>query len=276
MTRFDINNFVEQVLKEDIGRGDVFSWFNINHHSTAKILAKENGILSGQVYAHALAELCNVVVHWHKTDCESFNNGDIIATLEGGFSDILLIERSFLNILQHSSGIARLCADYLKALGDSKIRLLDTRKTRPLLRVFEKYSVRNGGGCNHRFGLDDCVMIKDTHRAQLGDLKNIIKRLRQSCWTLLIEVESETFDEFCEAIECGADIVMCDNMDIDMIKKCIAYRNEHAPNIRIELSGGITLENIAQYKHLGIDAISIGSIIHHAVFVDMSMKIQRL
>lgn len=274
----EIDTFVAQILREDIGRGDVFALLGLCHNGSAHVLAKESGILSGCAYADALARLCGVHVQWCKHDCQSFAKGEILANVQGDVSEILRIERSFLNLLQHSSGIATLTQRYKQALGDDKILLLDTRKTRPLLRVFEKYSVRNGGGCNHRFGLDDCMMIKDTHRAQLGaqlgSLKEAIERIRARCWTMPIEVESETFAQFCEAIDCGADIVMCDNMDIAEIRRCVSYRNAHAPHIRVEASGGITLANIANYRDTGIDALSVGAMIHHAHFIDMSMKME--
>lgn len=274
MTQNEIVDFVAQILHEDIGRGDVFALLGFSQNATAHVHAKESGIFSGCIYADALASLCDVHVQWHKHDSQSFAKGEILASVQGNVSQILLIERCFLNLLQHSSGIATLTQQFKLALDDDKILLLDTRKTRPLLRVFEKYSVRNGGGCNHRFGLDDCMMIKDTHRAQLGNLKDTIERIRAQCWTLCIEVESETFEQFCEAIDCGADIVMCDNMDIEQIRRCVGYRNTHAPHVRIEASGGIGLHNIANYRNLGIDALSVGAIIHHAVFIDMSMKME--
>ena len=272
----EIDDFVAQILREDVGRGDVFALLGLCHNGEARVLAKEGGILSGCAYAGALARLCGVQVQWHKHDCQSFDKGEILASVQGDVGEILKIERSFLNLLQHSSGIATLTQRFKTALGDDKILLLDTRKTRPLLRVFEKYSVRNGGGCNHRFGLDDCLMIKDTHRARLGSLKSAIERIRARCWTTPIEVESETFEQFCEAIDCGADIVMCDNMDMDTIRRCVEYRNAHAPHIRVEASGGITLENIANYRDSGIDALSVGAMIHHAHFIDMSMKMESL
>ena len=272
----EIEMFVAQILREDVGRGDVFALLGLCQNASAHVLAKEGGILSGCAYADALARLCAVRVQWRKHDCQSFEKGEILASVQGNVSAILQIERSFLNLLQHSSGIATLTQRFKAALNDDKILLLDTRKTRPLLRIFEKYSVRNGGGCNHRFGLDDCLMIKDTHRAQLGSLKGAIERIRAQCWTTLIEVESETFEQFCEAADCGADIVMCDNMDMDTIRRCVAYRNTHAPHVRVEASGGITLENIASYRDSGIDALSVGAMIHHAHFIDMSMKMESL
>lgn len=272
----EIEMFVAQILREDVGRGDAFALLGLCQNASAHVLAKEGGILSGCAYADALARLCDVRVQWRKHDCQSFEKGEILASVQGNVSAILQIERSFLNLLQHSSGIATLTQRFKAALNDDKILLLDTRKTRPLLRVFEKYSVRNGGGCNHRFGLDDCVMIKDTHRAQLGSLKSAIERIRARCWTMPIEVESETFEQFCEAVDCGADIVMCDNMDMDTIRRCVTYRNTHAPHVRVEASGGITLENIASYRNSGIDALSVGAMIHHAHFIDMSMKMETL
>ncbi len=267
--------FAQQALDEDIGRGDIFRTLNMSVAVTANIIAKEEGIFSGQIYAQALAELAHIDVQWFIEDAKSFKPYDIIAVLQGDFSDILTIERTFLNMIQHSSGIATATNLHIQALNDSTIKILDTRKTHPLLRVFEKYSVRNGGGCNHRFGIDDCVMIKDTHRSHILNLKETIQSIRQAFWSVKVEVESETFEEFKEAIDSGADIVMCDNMPKEDIEKCLQYRNEHAKHILVEVSGGISLSNIHLYRGSGVDAISIGAIIHHAHFIDMSMKIKR-
>ncbi|RAX59307.1 nicotinate-nucleotide diphosphorylase (carboxylating) [Helicobacter monodelphidis] len=271
----DIQQFVKSAIKEDVGRHDIFGILGLNHRIKGSVLAKEKGIFSGEVYAKTLLEFYGIQYVMHKLDGEYFEKNDILLQVEGCFSDVLIIERTLLNILQHSSGIATLTHSYVRALNNPRIKLLDTRKTRPLLREFEKYSVRNGGGINHRFGLDDCVMLKDTHRMGIVNLKQTIAQIRSKFWGIVIEVESENLEEFKESCFANADIVMCDNMSVSEIQECVEYRNSNYPHIQIEVSGGICLENLSDYSSLDIDAISIGSMIHHAQFVDLSMKIQK-
>lgn len=156
----------------------------------------------------------------------------------------------------------------------SKCILLDTRKTRPLLRDFEKYSTRNGGAINHRLGLDDCLMLKDTHLSRILSLKKFVADVRCKIpMTAKVEVECENLLQARESLEAGIDILMCDNMEIPMIKEVVKMRNELAPSVFLEASGGITLSNIREYALSGVDAISCGAIIHQAKWIDMSMKI---
>jgi len=151
---------------------------------------------------------------------------------------------------------------------------LDTRKTRPLLRNFEKYAVRCGGGLNHRMGLDDCLMLKDTHLKTIDDLTSFMQQVREQIpFTANIEIESESFQMAKDAMEAGADIVMCDNMEVGEIKKVVAYRDENHPNTLIEASGNVTLETIGHIATSGVDAISSGSIIHQANWIDLSMRV---
>jgi len=152
---------------------------------------------------------------------------------------------------------------------------LDTRKTRPLLREFEKYAVVCGGGTNHRMGLDDCLMLKDTHLKVIKNLKDFIQKARRKIpFTAKIEVECETFLKAKEAMEAGADIIMCDNMDVGEIKKVVELRNSHFPLTMIEASGNIRKENLEKYIWAGVDAVSSGSLIHQAKWLDISMKME--
>jgi len=177
-------------------------------------------------------------------------------------------------MMQHASGIATNVASYKKILQDSPLKLLDTRKTRPHLRIFEKYAIRCGGGNNHRMGLDDCLMIKDTHLKTIDDLKVFIKEAREKLpFTCKIEVESEDVEFAKFAMHCGADIVMCDNMSTEDIALVVAYKHSHFSHVLLEASGNITKENILEYAKSGVDAISSGSLIHQAVWLDFSMKI---
>ena len=269
-----IEEFLKQVYLEDIGRGDLFEGLVGEDFSvSALIKAKQDGIFSGALYAGKLCAMQGVSAQFFKNDGDSFSAGEILLELKGPYSVLLKLERSVLNLLQHSSGIATLTRSYVEILSSSGVKLLDTRKTRPLLRVFEKYSVRNGGGKNHRFGLDDALMLKDTHLRYIPDLVGFLAKARKHLpWTAKIEVESESVESAKTAMHAGADIVMCDNMSFEMIAEVVAYRNGNYPHILLEASGNIMQENLAQYAKSGIDAISSGAIIHQATWIDMSMK----
>lgn len=268
--------FVKNALSEDLGRGDLFSNIATDKEVSAKIIAKDSGILSGKKYALILLELVNVDCKFYFDDGSAFKKGDVLVKIYGAYLDILKIERTLLNILQHSSGIATNTSLYVKILQENNLNttLLDTRKTRPNLRVFEKYSVLNGGGKNHRFGLDDSLMLKDTHLAHISDLKAFIKMARAKIpWTSKIEVECDNLESSKIAMQSGADIVMCDNMEVGLIKEVVDFRNNNFSSVLLEASGNISKENLLSYAKSGVDAISVGSLIHHAVWVDLSLKI---
>jgi nicotinate-nucleotide pyrophosphorylase (carboxylating) len=213
-------------------------------------------------------------IKFYFEDGDAIHKGDIVALIEGKSKAILKCERTLLNMMQHASGIATNVASYKTILQDSPLKLLDTRKTRPHLRIFEKYAIRCGGGNNHRMGLDDCLMIKDTHLKTIDDLKVFIKEAREKLpFTCKIEVESEDVEFAKFAMHCGADIVMCDNMSTEDIALVVVYKNSHFPHVLLEASGNITKENILEYAKSGVDAISSGSLIHQAVWLDFSMKI---
>ena len=196
-----------------------------------------------------------------------------MAELEGKASILLSSERTFLNMLQHASGIATMANKYAKLIEGSGVVLLDTRKTRPQLRDFEKYASRVGGAINHRLGLDDCLMLKDTHLRTIDNLEEFVKKARKRIsWVTKIEIECETFEQVKEAMHAGGDIIMCDNMTFEQIKEVVAFRNENYPHILLEASGNINLETIRSYASTGVDAISSGSIIHQATWLDFSMK----
>lgn len=267
------SEFVKAVLLEDMGRGDLFSPLAPNSYFQANVIAKSDGILSGVEYAIEVAKLMQFKVEFFRVDGEEIKKGDEIAFLDGKADTLLSSERTFLNLLQHSSGIATNTYKFVKELKGFKTKLLDTRKTRPLLREFEKYSVKNGGGINHRLGLDDCLMLKDTHLKTITNLKEFIQKARDSIpFTSKIEVECENFEMAKEAFEASVDIVMCDNLSPKEVKKIVEYRDKNHPSILLEASGNINLETIVDYATTGVDAISTGSLIHQAKWLDFSMK----
>ena len=268
-----IRKFVKNAIDEDNGRGDLFFDIAPKGRFTARVVAKNDGVLAGVKYARVLARAEKFDCKFLIKDGEQVVKGDVIAELEGKASVLLSSERTFLNILQHASGIATSACKYSRLLEGSDVVLLDTRKTRPQLRNFEKYASRVGGAINHRLGLDDCLMLKDTHLKTITNLKEFIKKARKRIsWVTKIEIECETFEQTVEAMEAGGDIIMCDNMTPSQISKVSKYRNENYSHVLLEASGNITEKNIQSYLTSGVDAVSSGSIIHQATWLDFSMK----
>jgi nicotinate-nucleotide pyrophosphorylase (carboxylating) len=269
----NIRKFVKNAIIEDNGRGDLFFDIAPKGRFTARVIAKGDGILAGVKYARVLARTEKFDCKFLIKDGDNVFKGDVIAELEGKASVLLSSERTFLNILQHASGIATSANSYAVLLKDSKVVLLDTRKTRPQLRNFEKYASRVGGAINHRLGLDDCLMLKDTHLKTIDNLEEFVKKARKRIsWVTKIEIECETLEQVKEAMHAGADIIMCDNMTPDQIRTVSSFRDTKYPHILLEASGNITQNTIQSYLDTGINAISSGSIIHQATWLDFSMK----
>ena len=212
---------------------------------------------------------------WEVKDGESFNKGKKLLFISGDSKTILSLERSILDMALHASSIATLTSKYVAAIKETNVKLLDTRKTRPLLREFEKYAVRCGGGINHRMGLDDCLMLKDTHLKTIDDLDSFMVEVRQKIpFTSKVEIECESLEMVKKAMKAGADIVMCDNMSMGYMKEVVMFRDANYPHILLEASGNVTLESIEDIAKTGIDAISSGAIIHQANWIDLSMKVE--
>jgi len=267
--------FIKALLAEDLGRGDLFSRISTGKSIRAYIIAKSDGVLAGQEYVEAFGKLYDLTFEWKKTDGDRFEKGEKLLYISGDSKTILSLERSILDIVLHASSIATLTAQYLDAIKDTGVKLLDTRKTRPLLREFEKYAVRCGGGINHRMGLDDCLMLKDTHLQTIDDLDSFMQEVRQKIpFTSKVEIECESLEMAKVAMKAGADIVMCDNMSIGETREVVLFRDENHPHILLEASGNVTLKTIAQIATTGVDAISSGSIIHQANWIDLSMKVE--
>jgi len=268
-----IELFVKAALAEDVGRGDLYALVEPAVDAKADIIAKSDGVVAGEKYIDVLAKIEGIDIVWGKHDGESFVKGDVLAILRADSHTLLRNERTILNMLLHASSIATLTKKYVDIIAPYDVKLLDTRKTRPQLRVFEKYATKTGGAINHRMGLDDSLMIKDTHLKTIKDLDAYIKLARKNIpFTTKIEIEAETFTIAKKAMAAGADIVMCDNMTPEQIIEVIAYRDEKFPHILLEASGNISLETIESYAKTGIDAISSGALIHQANWIDLSMK----
>jgi nicotinate-nucleotide pyrophosphorylase (carboxylating) len=268
-----IAEFVKATLAEDVGRGDLYALVLPATPASARIIAKSDGVLAGRLYADKLAEIEGFGIDWKLGDSERFAKGDLIATLTGTSHTLLKCERTVLNMVLHASSIATLTRKFADIVEPYGTKLLDTRKTRPMLRVFEKYATRQGGAVNHRLGLDDSLMIKDTHLKTIGDLDAFMAEARKQIpFTAKIEIEAETFDQAKQFMAAGADIVMCDNMTPDQLAEIVAYKQANHPSVMLEASGNISLDTIESYAKTGVDAISSGSLIHQANWIDLSMK----
>ena len=274
LTSHIIRVAVEAALAEDAPYGDITCETTIPADETgsAHLTARENGVMSGiDVFAAAFAaQNPAVTVTAAIKDGERFQRGQILATVKGPVRDLLTAERIALNFTQRMSGIATYTHSVASLLEGSSIKLLDTRKTTPNNRIFEKYAVRVGGGNNHRYNLSDGVLLKDNHIGAAGGVKEAVKMAKAYApFVRKIEVEVETFEMVQDAVESGADIIMLDNMDNDLLKQSIDYI---AGRAEIEISGNVTKENIERIKNFGVNYISSGALTHSAPIMDISLK----
>ena len=267
--------FVKQALKEDIGRGDLFVRVTKAKEVSGYIIAKSDGVFAGQEYLRAMQNLFDVEFTFNVNDGNSFKKGEKLVLIKGNSKSLLSLERTILNMTLHASSIATLTNQYVQKISKYGVKLLDTRKTRPLLREFEKYAVRCGGGINHRMGLDDCLMLKDTHLKTIDNLKEFMQEVRAKIpFTSKVEIECEDLAGVKSAMDAGADIVMCDNMTPEQIVEVVAFRDAAFPHILLEASGNVTIDTIEAIAKTGVDAISSGSTIHQASWIDLSMKLE--
>ena len=262
-----------QFLIEDLGFGDVSSrLIEADADTVATVVAKEGGIFCGEAVVRELAALQQLHVSHLVKDGTTVTRGDVLLELEGKTRVVLETERVLLNLVQHLSGISTLTRACIEALDDASIDVTDTRKTTPGLRMLEKYAVRVGGGKNHRLRLDDAVMIKDNHIVALGGVRRAVQVARANVGhTTPIEVEVETLDQLHEAIAAEPDILMLDNRTPDELRAWVALIPSH---IKTEVSGGITLETIGQYRGCGVDVISLGQLTHSVRAFDCSLNVQ--
>lgn len=269
-----IDDIIINALKEDMPFGDVSTdnLFNGDEQSEGRLIAKQEGVLAGLEVFKRVFELIDnmVVVDLYFNDGDKVKNKDVIGMIKGSTKSILKGERTALNILQRMCGIATKTNMLVEAINNNKIRLADTRKTTPNLRVLEKYAVTMGGGSNHRFSLSDAVMLKDNHIKAAGGISKAVNTVRNRIpHTMTIEVEVETLEQVKEAVEAKADIIMLDNMDKKTMKEAITIINKKA---LVEISGNIDLNNISERVFEGIDIISSGGITHSVPAMDISLK----
>ncbi len=270
---------IGEYLREDIGRGDITTQSTVSPdvRGMGKFLAKENLVICGlevaeAVFAHLDPETGEIETNYN--DGDAVEAGTVFATLKG-YADVLLTgERVALNLIQRMSGVATLTQAYVKAIEGTNATIIDTRKTTPGLRMLEKYAVTIGGGKNHRYGLDDGVLIKDNHIALAGGItKAIVAAKRKIGHLHKIEVEISNWAQLREAIEAGADIVMLDNQTPDEAAKLVEMARSLNPNVLLEASGGMDLDRVRLFAEAGVDLISVGRLTHSAKAVDISFKI---
>lgn len=273
MNWLNVDTIIRSALLEDIPYDDITtnSIISENTRSSVDLVVKEDGIIAGlEVFERVFSLLGNVNIEFFIIDGKEVYRGQHIAKITGNTRNILAGERVALNYLQRMSGIATLTRKFVKKLEGTNTKLLDTRKTSPNNRIFEKHAVKIGRGYNHRFNLSDGILIKDNHIKAAGGIKNAIELVRNNVsFVRKIEVEVESLEEIKEALEAGSDIIMLDNMDLNTMKKAVEMINKHTLT---EASGNITLENISDVAKCGVDYISIGAITHSYKVLDLSMK----
>lgn len=274
--KMNADDLILSALREDIPSEDVTtnSVMKDYEEGTCDLIAKEDGILCGtEVFKRVfvlLDENTEVVFSDGIHDGSAVKKGDLLARLKGDIRVLLSGERTALNYLQRMSGIATYTRRVVDALDDPSIQVLDTRKTTPNMRIFEKYAVRVGGGHNHRNDLSDGVLLKDNHIGAAGGVKEAILAAKAYApFVRKIEVETETIDMVKEALSAGADIIMLDNMSLDEMKEAIALIDGKA---EVELSGNFTLDNIERIRGIGADFVSCGALTHSAPILDLSLK----
>lgn len=274
-----MDKIIEYMLAEDEGFGDITSQAVVDEGKIVKayIISKDEGILAGIDIIRQLFEEKGVKVTFWLADGTRISNSDLLMSLEGDASAILLLERTVLNLLMRMSGVASAANHFVDIVKDSNVRIAGTRKTSPALGKFDKYALKVGGADTHRFGLDDMVLIKDNHIAACGTPLEALKKAKDNTsFSKKIEIEVETLDDAIECVKNGADIVMLDNMSPSEVKEVIDELNKL--NIRqnslIEVSGGINEENILDYADLGVDIISMGALTHATRSLDFSLRLQ--
>jgi len=270
-----MNEIIKRALKEDIGKGDITTKLLIPSRKVkAILLAKENGIVCGWPVAEIILSSEKIKYQIAIDDGQPARKGQVIGTLQGDARNILKIERVLLNFLQRLSGVATLTSQYVRAVKPNRVRILDTRKTTPGLRLLEKYAVICGGGGNHRLGLDDMILVKDNHLKLVGRWSLIVSRLKKKPKNMKVEIEADTLAQVKEIVKSEiADIILLDNMNIKTLKQAITLVRKASPKTLIEISGGVNLKNIKQYAALGVDRISIGALTHSAPALDISLEI---
>ena len=275
LNKFIMEDHVKSALIEDIGYGDI----------TTENLAEDTDTLEGYLNTRSDGVLCgidvfktvykllseDIKIDFHFKDGDTIQKGDCLATISGPAKELLIGERLSLNYIQRMSGIATETRKYQDAIAPYHAKIVDTRKTTPNFRMFEKYAVKTGGGALHRFNLSDCAMIKDNHIRLAGSITKAVEKLRKNIsHAHKIEVECDTLEQVIEALECGADIIMLDNMSVENMKKAVQMINKTAI---VEASGNVNLSTVNEIASTGVDIISSSAIVAKAPTLDIALDI---
>lgn len=274
LMNLNVDNLILQALREDITSEDITTNSVMPEYQLGEVslICKQDGVLAGLEIFKRVFELLDDKTEFEMQakDGDKVINGQLIGKIRGDIRVLLEGERTALNYLQRMSGIATYTNSIAILFEGSKTKLLDTRKTTPNMRVFEKYAVKVGGGYNHRFNLSDGILLKDNHIGAAGGVKEAVKMAQEYApFVRKIEVECETLDMVKEAVEAGADIIMLDNMDKETMKEAIKIIDGRA---KTECSGNVTKENVANLIDIGVDYISSGALTHSAPIMDLSLK----
>ena len=267
-----VEKFLRYYIEEDSFYGDTTPVPET--YVKAEIVAKESFVLSGVEIACLCFEICGAEAKPLSRDGAEVRRGDTVVEVEGMSGDVLLAERTALNILQRMSGIATATKKLVELVKPYGVRVAATRKTTPGFRLFEKLAVIHGGGDTHRMSLSDCVLVKDNHIAVAGGVRKALELAKNTSFTKKVEVEVSNLKDALEAVKCGADIIMLDNMSVEDVRKAVREIRKISENVVIEVSGGITPDNAEEYARTGVDVISSGYITHSARSVDVSMRIK--
>lgn len=273
--------YASDLLKEDLGRGDITTQSVVRGGARARgrFQAKQDFVLCGLEIAEAVFSTldANIQLESRVYDGELINSGSEFAVIEGPAAVLLTAERTALNLMQRLSGVATLTREFVNRISGTGARIVDTRKTTPGLRLLEKYAVTVGGGYNHRFGLDDGVLIKDNHIALAGGVRRAVESARLASPHLMkIEVEVSSQSQLREALAVRADVIMLDNMSTTEIRESVELIRKQSADVIVEASGGVSLETVREIAECGVDLISVGAITHSATAVDISLKMMPL
>ena len=273
LNKYFIEEHVRRALEEDIGFGDITTDYLTNEDDVmfCSLNTRTDGIFCGKNVFETVFKILSddIDINFYKEDGEKIYKGDKIADIKGPARYILMGERTALNYIQRMSGIATETNKYQNAIGEYKAKIADTRKTTPLFRAFEKYAVKTGGGSLHRFNLSDCAMIKDNHIKYAGSLTKAVEKLRENIsHAHKIEVECDTIEQVKEALDCGADIIMLDNMNTETMKECVKLISGKAI---VEASGNVNLLTVREIASTGVDIISSSAIVAKAPTLDLGL-----
>jgi len=281
MSKHDINYElpvsidVELALLEDIGSGDLTAQLvPSNQQAVATVISRDDAVICGQPWFNEVFDQLDpsINIEWHVDEGAQVSANDTLCVVSGPARSVLSGERSALNFLQMLSAVATLTSKYVAAVNHTSATILDTRKTIPGLRLAQKYAVTQGGGSNHRIGLYDAILIKENHIIAAGSIANAVQVAREQSAEVMCEVEVENLDEAEQAMRAGADRLLLDNFSHEQLREAVALRDDFAPEITLEASGGVNLDSVTAIAECGVDFISIGGLTKDVKAVDLSMR----